>query len=92
MSGENGNMSDESAVSEISEVSGVEEEDEMTSGGEYQSAGQCIYGNEVERFYCVVGANVVKPPLSSQFFIVAVVRVRDSVEGNRTTTSSSRCE
>ena len=47
---------------------------------------------KLERFYCVVGANVVKPPLSSQFFIVAVVRVRDSVEGNRTTTSSSRCE
>ena len=48
MSGENVEMSDESAVSEASEITDIEEEDETTSEGEYQSAGQCMYGNEPE--------------------------------------------
>ena len=63
----------------------------VTQGMKMIATNTCALA-KLERLYCVVCADVVKPPLSSQFFIVAVVRVRDSVEGNRTTTSSSRCE
>ena len=48
MSGESVEMSDESMASECSEITDIEEEDETASEVEYQSAGQCMYGNEPE--------------------------------------------
>ena len=63
----------------------------VTQGMKVIASDTCAFA-KLESFYCVVCANVVKPSLSSRFFTGVFEGIRDPMERNRASISSSRCE
>ena len=84
-------MSDESMASECSEITDIEEEDETASEVEYQSAGQCMYGNEPE-YPTSHSSSESESDIDESDDDLNSSRLENPMERNRASISSSRSE